>query len=221
MANKEKEFINKITNEVIKELYSKQTLTEGLIMTHDIKKVSNILKRYTYNKFDVFVDYDNWIISLEPTTEDKEISGIIKFLNNMGYFVSSFIKNNKYLGSNYTTDYDTVIFEAKYDKEFKTNGIVLYHVTERVNVPKILKIGFVPKSKNKLITHPERIYFAKTPNAAIEIYEIFKDGNYLKDPVVLKIDTNGLDNKFMLDRQFEGGIYTTDNIPPQNIITKK
>lgn len=39
------------------------------------------------------------------------------------------------------------------------NGIV-YHITKKKHVSKILKIGLVAKSENKGIIYPERIYFS-------------------------------------------------------------
>lgn len=218
----EKEFVKNILNEVVTELQMKQIISEGLIMTHDIKKVANILKRYVYNNFYIFVDYENWIIELTPKTVDKKIDGIIKVLNNMGYFISSFTKKGQFIGSEYPkNDWDSVIFESKYDKEFKTNGIPLYHVTEKIYLNKILKDGLIPKTKSKLTYHPERIYLTNNPISAMEIFNIFKDGGYIKDPIMLKIDTFDLYNKFMVDRQFPGGIYTYDNIPPNKITINK
>ena len=195
-------------------------IREGLIMTHSLDYTVNHIKRFLGNLYSVIHNYNNneSIFVVYFKTKDKNVDTLLKFTNNMGYFVSSYVKDGdlfKPVGD--LTDIDGLRFEAKYDMEAINLNRYIYHVTDKKNLDKILKIGLTPKTKSKLSYHPERIYLAKNENSVNDIIELFKRGNFINEPLVLKIDTNNLPNVFLVDKQFDGGVYTQQNIPPKNI----
>jgi hypothetical protein len=211
-------FISKIKTETMDSEKMKLFLGEGLIMTHDIIKVYQHLQRYMYNNWYVSIVKEYGIIILTPKTEYREIDGIVTYMNNMGYYLSTYLKDDEIVGADYKcNDWTAIRFEAKFDMEYVPKGIYLYHVTEEKYLPKILKNGLIPKSHGKLSGHPDRIYLSITIDSAIDIMEQFKNGSFLENPILLRIDISGLYNKYMTDTQFNGGIYTTQNIPPIHI----
>lgn len=214
----EKERIKKIVRDVITDEQMKMMLGEGLIMTHSFDKVADFLQRYMSNRWDfVFIKNQN-IIGFIPKTNNRDIDYVIKYMNNMGYFLASYYKNERMLGSNYNgNDWDLAKFEAKFDIEYTPQSRYLYHVTDEKYLPKILKNGLIPKSKNKISKHPDRIYLATNEENMFEIGNIFIEDGFIENIIYLKISLNKLYNKFLIEPQFPGGIYTTQNIPPTNI----
>lgn len=134
-----------------------------------------------------------------------------------------------------------LLFEAVFSKKYVGEGEkILYHVTPETNVKTILKSGIICKHGNKLANHPNRIYciFKKTQTKKIaklladnyrartqnkaDFYD--KDGNYnghKSEPIkysVFSIDYSKLPNiKWYTDPNYQGGVYTNDNIPPNEI----
>jgi len=204
--------------EVVTPEIMKMMLGEGLIMTHDIVKVLTFCTTYMSNKWDVHMEKERGIIWFKSKTKDRNIDYLITYMNNMGYFLSGFYNNERFLGARYDGDDWTLIkFEAKFDMEYVIYGSHIYHVTDKKYIPKILKYGLIPKSKNKITSHPDRIYLTDKIESAKQIAIIFKNGGFMVEPVLLKINLDKLHIKYMIDRQFPDGFYTTQNIPPQNI----
>ena len=198
----------------------KQSIGEGLIMTHSIEKTSDFFRRWASHRFKVFMDKETNVIFLEK--KDKNDGGddsvFIKFMNNYGWFLSAYLKDGVLVKpTEGITGYEGMRFEPKFDMEATLEQRYLYHVTEKSKVPKILKIGLTPKTNSKVTYHPDRIYLATSDDSANDIMEMFLEGNHLKEPVKLRIDRNGMYNKFLIDSQFLGGVYTLHNIPPTNI----
>lgn len=132
-----------------------------------------------------------------------------------------------------------VVFESRYNTVFKLNQRFLYHCTTEAILPKILKNGLLPKSREKATKHPERIYFALDDKTCEElILQFLKDADEYKEGdtefiklykeakrkfVILQIDTEKLpDVEFMEDpncKDYWGvfGIYTVDSVPPSAI----
>ena len=110
-------------------------------------------------------------------------------------------------------------FEPKFDVEYVPKERYLYHVTDKKFIPKIMKIGLTPRTQSKIGYHPERIYLAKSKEWADDIASQFKFGGMVEEPnmVTLRIDLQNLFIYLQQDGQFEGGVYTTDNVPPSHI----
>jgi RNA:NAD 2'-phosphotransferase (TPT1/KptA family) len=123
---------------------------------------------------------------------------------------------------NYFSDV-TIIYEPKYDIESEIPRY-LYHLSIQEFNNKILKFGLVPKSKNKLSKHLDRIYVCKDPNDCknlinrmiIHYVHKYEDKLNLKW-IIYKIDTDGLNLKLFKDPNYNDGYYLVDNIPPNNL----
>lgn len=128
-------------------------------------------------------------------------------------------------------------YESKFDDIIITPDF-MYHITNTTYIDKILKIGLVPKSKNKLSNHPDRIYLCekienceKLKNLMFMNDDYYMTGinykpknNKLKSYTILKVDMRGLDNiKVFKDPNYEDkGFYITKNIPKERLsIIKK
>lgn len=141
----------------------------------------------------------------------------------MGYFFVKWAK--EYEGFTKTTNIEdhslvhVMRFEPKFDVEYVPKERYLYHVTDKKFIPKIMKIGLTPRTQSKIGYHPERIYLAKSKEWADDIASQFKFGGMVEEPnmVTLRIDLQNLFIYLQQDGQFEGGVYTTDNVPPSHI----
>jgi hypothetical protein len=169
----------------------------------------------------------------------KNIKGLIKYLNTLGYFASIFkvleknqeVKPENYKSFNSATDVVDITdnaqqiwieIEAKYDKPLNKNSLFFYHLTSKKNLNKIKHQGLIPKSKSKKSYHPHRIYIVDEINSLKELLVQFSEieEKEVSDYVVLKIDYN-LTNKPKIynDPNFLNlGYYFVENIPPCAII---
>lgn len=198
----------------------KQRVGEGLIMTHSSEKTKEMLERWMGAFFTVLLNSDDNILFVMPKDKSKDkIDWLFKFMDNMGYFFSGYYNKGTLLGKTIKNDnYTGLRFEAKFDIEYPKKARYLYHATPISKLVKIMDIGLVPKSYSKATHHPDRIYLALSLSKALEIADMFKTGEYVDGKLaILKIDTKGLSNKFLIDINFDGGVYTTHNIPPSNI----
>jgi hypothetical protein len=212
-------FIKYKVKEFLNRAEEKQYLGEGLTMTHSLDYTVNYIQKFMGNIYTVKVYKDFKTIIVYFIYRDTNHDKLFKFMNNMGYFISAYYLDD----GTFTTKVgkndiiSSVRFEPKFDLRTFDIDDYLYHVTEKVNLPKILKIGLTPKTKSKIGYHPERIYLAKNLDAANEIMGLFLGGDFIKEPVMLRIKTKDLKNVFLMDTQFEGGVYTHENIPPSSI----
>lgn len=224
-------------------------MNEGLIRTYDISSLESILKtqlRFLNLTYE-FKTYKNNTFDLtifSTKTKSKRISQIdldtvIRFTYCYGYFPSYMelcfvykiddkeMKFNydeclKYINNKEVITL-TLRFESNFDEYAKNIPKKLYHVCRYMDLFKIMKIGLVPKAKNKLSTHPARIYLSDKIEDAHEIMKRFKkndkDENIEIKYEILEIDKNKCgDIKFYEDPNFtDGGIYTHENIHPSAI----
>jgi hypothetical protein len=228
--------MNKDDNKIIEELY----LYEGLICTRNISIVYSHMTQWNANKNIAFFIFgkgnklENRLgVLLTKTLPEKELENDIKKLNNYGWFPSYYyskndmakkhVYNEKELFSFYKNEEKTIIvFDAKYDYEVgMDNYEFLYHISPLTNKEKILKLGLSPKSKNKVTTHPNRVYLSFSNN---DVKKLVGDNNFYPNEkifIVFKIKLNELlkrrEMKFFADPAFKDGIYTYENIPPHYI----
>jgi len=210
-------------------------LSEGLIKSHSYSYIIRILKNYN---IDYNLDTDRFlkIGGVRIHIKSKDIQIIIKLLENvinkLGWYFAYFINYKGESSNNYKDfltfiknyqEYDpddelgAIFLEPKYGTKTTPMTSILYHVTDIKYLPKILKYGLVPKSKSKVTYHPERIYFLKSIE---DVEDLVQDSRFgVENPVLLKIGTGNLSNKFYLDPNLNGAIYTTTNISPKNIIS--
>jgi hypothetical protein len=207
-------------------------LYEGLIYTHDIDTTVDHLQRWSIinNKFIIKKTAKNTIqldFGKQPT--HTEISNLLKWINNLGWFVSDYVVNDgtnkpkKFVNeSSFIQDIDKhtllhLSLEAKYDLELNKYELEnLYHITPSKNDTKIENIGLVPRSLNKISYHPERIYLTTDKNNGWTLAHQF--AKKTEDFTLYKINTDGLRRhnngiRFFKDPNLIGGLYTLSNIP--------
>ena len=123
------------------------------------------------------------------------------------------------------------MYNAKFDVEVNITT-PLYHLTPDISYRKIKLFGLTSKTKEKLATHPERIYLLNPTDEyeeiALELYdkEIKKIKDLIEHYYLLKIDTSLLNNKFQFynDPRFSmgnGGVWCFENIPSKCISVVK
>jgi len=197
------ENINDISDEEIKNMsniFNNYTISEGLIKTYPLQSSINIIKR-RFPLYNVSVSENDEIV-VEDKNLDKEKIKVLS--NTLGYIIS-----------NEADDY--VIIEPKYDRVIDNVPKIIYHSTFKKHLKKIKKNGLIPKSKNKLSIHPDRIYFSLNLEDA-ELFKKFLEKKYEEKSCIIEINTEGLSNKFYSDINFRNrGIYTLNNISKNNI----
>lgn len=217
-------------------------LTEVKTKSTDFNTVSEYLKRSGFDPEDFFGDDHTLKIQLNLKNKNK-LSKTIDVLDNLyGWYLSgaqedfhepiendvnsikSVLKTNiDDLGQDYEPD-DMILlmhFEPKYSTTVPGQNIpdVLFHVTDEKYLDKIKKHGLIPKHKDKLSYHPDRIYFLIDKS---NVEQLVNNYNFNIDtPVLLTINVSAYKNNnvFYTDPNMPGGIYTTNNIPPNLIIS--
>lgn len=127
--------------------------------------------------------------------------------------------NANEMAKEYGEDMDgliTLYFLPKYGYKSDVPDMV-YHVTEKHNLEKILKYGLVPKTKSKKAYHPDRVYLATDPSKISDLYSDMAFDVF--EPVIIKIDLSDVKDRmeFYKDEHFPTGVYTLSNIGPERI----
>jgi hypothetical protein len=216
------------------------SIKEGLIYTNNIEKyknsIINSLSPLGFN-FDINI-IDKFKFDINVKNIEINIDLFISIVNNYGYYPSSFIlylKNGMWNRFKYdlnllkskinefdNKDHISIRFESKYnDGLYKSDLDVpdyLYHITKDINISNIIKNGLIPKSKNRLSTHPDRIHFCYEIDDCYNLIKRFKlsdklngdDFNY----TIVKVNCVDIKDKIILhtDPNFLEGCFTYDNI---------
>jgi len=121
-----------------------------------------------------------------------------------------------------------IIYEPKFDKITNIPS-KLYHLSIQHYANSILKLGLIPKSKNKKTIQLDRIYFCSDPNDCYKLipqiqldYKIRKNRNKLDNVdlkwIIYEISTKNIEILYKDPNYIDKGFYIVDNIPPQDII---
>ena len=187
-------------------------IIEGLIKTYPLKKSVNIIRKR----------FPNLIINIEKDGEiyiEGDISKLknhIPLFNNLGYFISTYTIN----GSDWIKEYNddtkpsALYLEPKYDMEIGKIPENLYHASPLKIKNKILKIGFIPKTGNKLSEHPERIYLTNSLKTAVYFGENIKKEQGI-GYCIWKINGDCISNLYSDINLRNSGYYTLGNISPK------
>lgn len=217
-------------------------INEGLIKTQSPGILLTGFQRLMrFNGSNAFIDYDDdgrlYVDCKDIKKRDAEF--ILSLIGNYGYFVSEFLINrigDKFDEKTFIEIYfhnrekiDIIFYiEAKFDITVKNIPQLLYHSTLTEYLKNILENGLFPKTKNKISTHPPRIYLSNSiPNAIV--FSRFAKAKHFKEMTILEIDTtkikqtssyNGelIDFKLYNDPNYKGkGYYTLNNIHKNTI----
>ena len=223
-------------------------LYEGLITTTEPNKAARLIEKNAAKivqetevtkegqiKVSLKLDYpdEHLVKYTSGTLHNAYLSDLLKLINNLGYYITVFITNNRVYKYS-PTEFRRKIVEnepremflvlsPKYGEEVGKLPSIVYHVTNSKYLSRIKQIGLKPATQSKLATHPERVYLALSQEAARAIASRMQElGKY--KPVLLTIDTAKLPTslKFYDDPHFtEQGVYTMGNIPSAAIIDIK
>jgi len=213
--------------------YEPFDISEGLIKSVDPSMfVYQISKLLTAKDIEYNINYlFNGNIFIDLINMNKnDLNFYFRLIGNLGYFISEYKFNN--INKKYIKDDIDFLFynkekidisiyvEPYYDVEIK-NLEILYHTTPNIFVDKILKYGLIPKSKNKISFHPDRIFLCTDLNKIISIANKFKSmSNYKSEWKILEINSKNIKElKCYEDPNYrnDGGIYTLNNIKPEYI----
>jgi len=223
-----------------------KAINEGLIRTYNISTTIHILNMW-YNEltkdFKIeILDNDTFEIIIKDKITTKLFELLIKDINNMGYFPSLvYLENENNNINRFKYDFDNInnilmsknIIQIKLICEKKFDDIVkitqpIYHICKQQNIEKIFKIGLCPKTKNRVSSHPDRIYFCLNIEKCIDLIEKFDLNDLiqkkpLQNYIILEINISKSKNIiFRKDpNMIDGGLYTYDNIPSEYIKIKK
>lgn len=195
-------------------------VNKGMIWTIEVNKAIDIIKR-KFSELHLVKAEDLTSVYIEGSFD--VLSKYIPLFNNLGYFISKYTTDNDFWDHKTVNEHDkplALYLEPKFDVEIVDIPKIMYHATYDKKKNKILKGGLFPKSNNKKSMHPDRIYITDDINVAKNFGEfLFKDSVY-KDPfIILKIDTEKVDDmKMFRDVNLEAnGFYTVTNIKPGTI----
>ena len=168
----EMSFNNPVSIYFLKNCYDGEFINEGIIRTYPIDKTIEYVKNCF--KLD---DDDIRKVKLENNKENililipnvaNNIDVVKKAFNVCGYHFSKIAKRKTFDG----IEWITMMFEAKFQtddsKTIRKQETHAYHITPFYNKKSILKIGFSPRSKNKLFEYPGRVFF--DPNYKFGFY---------------------------------------------------
>lgn len=235
-----------------------EQINEGLLKTNNLYSTVNSAETYFLGlkfKFEFKnIDYNNNTFKLKISDFNyiQNIRNILEvidsFLVNVnGYFpakvyIEKFFGNeikpwNNNMWNNLIKDSNNILsieilFESKFDAEYIPQTTSIYHLTSDDYLTKILKHGLSPKAKNKIRSHPDRIYLCENPKDCetliskmrLKIWydKQFNDKNNKKETfsiVEIKF-SSGKDNlniKYYKDPNYTNGFYTYSYIPAKFI----
>jgi hypothetical protein len=176
-------------------------------------------------------------VNYKKLTNDQ-FANLLNSINFFGYYPSFYITYNESKTGYYHLKYDEsivkklattageflfyLVCEAKYDIEISEYELPdkLYHITDSKNKEKILRIGLVPRSKEKIYKHPDRIYFSLNMDDLDYLRHNTEFKRSTDEFSVIEFDLNALRKnkrmRFFKDENFKDkGVYTLDNVPPQ------
>jgi len=164
----------------------------------------------TFNYLDsLFVDRNGWFPS------KYKIVNLSGRKNTLQYDEEYLRINQKYFKS------ITITYEPKFDIELNIPD-KLFHLSIQQYEKNILKNGIIPKSKNKLSKHLDRIYVCDNISDCHKLIPRMKM-NYLNSKIpnikwiIYEIDTSELNIKLYKDPNYNNGYYIIDNIHPNKI----
>lgn len=202
-----------IYNEIsVQSKFGRLALVEGLIMTHPLNKSIDIIKK-RFNELNPQIEKDGEIY-IEG--EFDELKKYLPLFTNLGYFIPTYTIDGQEWIKEYSDNTKPIALylEPKYDYEVSL-PIILYHASPLRFKNKILKYGLSPRTSNRLVNHPDRIYLSDSIKKAYDFGLYLKKDNsgYYEDGFCIYSVDGSKISKLYSDINFrEGGYYTTNNI---------
>ena len=175
---------------------------------NDFYSINNILDIFNYIN-SLFIDRNGWFpckYNLINLSGNKNI---------LSYNQEYLIENKKLLKTVIIT------YEAKYDIETNLPD-KLYHLSIQQYTNNTIKNGLIPKTKNKISKHLDRIYVCSNIDDCYKLIPRMKI-NYIDSKInntkwiIYEINCDNLDINLYKDPNYTNGFYVVDNISPKNI----
>lgn len=220
------------------DLLEDQTIYEGLIYSISSEEFQDHIERWAISKHKIkikIVSNKKIQLTIMEHLEERELKNLFILINNLGWYVSvSSIfgqLNAKWEKFNiekflelYKDNNKNVVFQI--EPKFHNGKPIIdfmydfYHVSPTKHEKKILKIGLVPKSKEKILAHPERVYFTTKMIDAVALADTFSDIDKEHLYTIFKANLKSAKEnnnaiRVFIDPNFSGGVFTLSNIPPQ------
>ena len=214
--------------------HSKESLVKRLtdllnefIIDVDIDGAKNIDKgifTFLINKdCPIFGEDDKEFLSSFELSDCKLSDKIYDILEFYKYYIT-FIEENE---NGYILAIESYFTEDARET-IKENGNILYHITESLNVPDILRKGLIPKTGKRKYQggyryFPERVYLiGNNPGIVENIDSVIRDKEFEKNGrqyTILKIDLGKHNISLWYDDASDGkyNVYTLEAIPPSLI----
>lgn len=221
---------------------------EGLIRSEPIDKVISLLEKIYGINVKINTDWNpnNPAISItfEKDEDFNNIDKIFNLMEKLGWVGAQIVGDQTYKN---TTTFKTadlsllkdnnivvVVFESKFVENLNYENLSekLYHLSPIERISKIQKMGLTPKSGDKKLSYPDRIYLLdvngfskKFTNEFVfkelskELFSYEKNKDKLSgDYVVFYINKEFFKTKGIYhDSSFPGAVWTNSNIPPNEI----
>lgn len=213
--------------------FPEELIREGLIKSVEYDVIEKLLKKLLkrYNKTaKIEIDHNGvFLIFGKHFFNTQMFDDFLNLLNITGYYIPYHfidgIKSEKRLTkTDIFSDYNYLQLTMVKRYDIESDGIpeYLYHITDVEYLKRIKKNGLIPKAKNKIEFHLDRIYVVDTYDGALDVQNIFNREYEKNNWVILKINTKLL-NKIKLyhdptffEKKADDNYkvyYTYDNIP--------
>ena len=214
----------------------KDLIYEGLISSTNIDLTMTHLEKWMVmtDKCKIMRQGDKITITFFENPNTEEIDNFEHLLQTLGWFISAvsfrypedirmfWEKYNRleFLNSLIRGKLLTIQLEPKFEPELSVYEYpILYHLTLTSKIEKIKKIGLVPKSKEKISNHPDRIFMTSSLDSCKTIADRFHKLNKNTSKfTILKVNfkssyDNNTSIRLFQDPNFKDGVFTLSNIP--------
>lgn len=210
---------------------------EGLLFSYDIHDVIKIFKNFanidanisnTNTNFKSIKLLENPVRKIKIKNTLLSVEKIINSICNItGWHISTKQKIESSTDYMYTLLPDRNSVEMTHD--YLDNEEYLYHVSPKRYETKILKYGLVPRNGMKKEEYPDRIYFATTSDAAINLIPQLYDSwhpefSLSNDNIWCLYQINPRCNllysdplRLFADENYPNALYTMQNVAPYGI----
>lgn len=213
---------------------------EGLIVSQPVLVVEQKLKEH-FHFLTIETEHDPEGLTAKifiniSVIEEKDWFFLLKLLNLLGWFISTIAVHNNWEKTNYEkllgylNNQVPIVLqcEAKYDiEDVGSPNIpdIMYHATPSQNLPKIKKIGLVPKTKNNMLAYGDRIYVAtQLCNLEHRLIPHLAAESKQRRWTIFAINTSREIRptiRWFRDPNYSYGYYTKTNIPPTRLTLLK
>ena len=212
------------------------SLLSEFIIDFDIDSAKNLDKGiFTFlisKDCPIFGEDDKGVLSsfeLSDCELSDKIYGILEFYKYYITYIDEYKKENE--EGDILEGYILAIesyFTEDARAAIKENGNILYHITESINVPDILRKGLIPKTGKRKYQggyryFPERVYLMSHHPGIVENSDsVIRDKEFEKNRIqytILKIDLGKHNISLWYDDASDGkyNVYTLEAIPPSLI----